>query len=239
MLDTPLLASLYGKTFLILGSQLGVTWLSTVVLLALFRHLHLARVNWLSGDTDERGRLDLQLDWGTVKPYFWALLGLDMVVFLLLLVYGQSDLSLGLPLFTLWSLLTGMELALALVAVDENLGATVLALTTLITCTAGLIGARAGIDFSFLSRGLFWLLLLLIALMAIRLVFAIPRWIERLWTLLGSVVFTGYLLYDFNRLSQLDEDPAANTWASAMSLSIDIYLDVINLFLQLLDVLSD
>ena len=54
----------------------------------------------------------------------------------------------------------------------------------------------------------------------------------------GVVVFTGYLLYDFNRLEKLNENVGANTWPVAMDLSINIYLDIINLFLDLLDLLS-
>lgn len=233
MLDT-----LYGKTFLILGSQLGVTWISTVILLAVFRNLYYSRVAWISGGIDDRGNLDLDLDWATVKLYFWALFATNFAVFLVLLFFGQSNLYLGIPLFTLWSILTGIELALCLISVDENLGAKVLALTALITCAAGVIGAQSGIDFSFLRAGLFGALILLIIYGLVRIFFSIPRWIQRLWAFFGIVVFTGYLLYDFHRLSLLSENEAANTWSAAMRISISIYLDIINLFLQLLDLLS-
>ena len=48
-----------------------------------------------------------------------------------------------------------------------------------------------------------------------------------------------YLLHDFHRLSLLSENTAANTWSAAMRISISIYLDIINLFLQLLDLLGN
>lgn len=233
MLDT-----LYGKTFLILGIQLGITWFSTVVLLAVLRNLYCSKVAWVSGGIDARGTLDLDLDWQTVKPYFWALLATDVAVFLVLIFFGKSNLLIGIPLFTIWSILTGIELALCLVSVNENLGAKVLALTALITCAAGLIGARSGFDFSFLHTGLFGSLLLLIIYGFVRVFFSIPRWVQRLGAFFGTVVFTGYLLYDFQRLSLLSEHAATNTWSAAMSISISIYLDIINLFLQLLDLFS-
>ena len=50
--------------------------------------------------------------------------------------------------------------------------------------------------------------------------------------------FTGYLLYDFHRLGQLNDLAAANSWNIALRTSISLYLDVINLFLDLLDFLS-
>jgi len=233
MLDT-----LYGKTFLILGSQLGVTWITTIILISAFRKLYYSKVDWISGSIDERGKLDLDLCWETIKPYFWALLAIDIGVFFVLLFLGLPNLLLGMPLFTLWSILTGIELSLCLISVDENLGAKVLALTALITCAAGLVGARSGIEFSFLSAGLFWALHLLIAFGLVQILISIPRWIQRLWALFGTVVFTGYLLYDFHRLSLLNEYANGNTWAVAMRVSISIYLDIINLFLKLLDLLS-
>ncbi len=233
MLDT-----LYEKTFLILGSQLGLTWLVTVTVLGVFRNLYWSQTNWVTGGVNVDGNLDLDLDWETIKPYFWALLVTDIVVFLALLFYGQSNLHLGIPLFCFWSILTGIELALCLISVDENLGGKVLALTALITFAAGLIGARSGVDFSFLGRGLFLSLLLLIIFGLIRIFFSIPRWIQRLWAFLGVVTFTGYLLYDFHRLSQLSEHVSSNTWSAAMRISISIYLDIINLFLDLLDLMS-
>jgi FtsH-binding integral membrane protein len=234
-----MLDSLYAKTFLILGSQLGVTWVTTVLVLALFRRLYHARASWLSAAQDEAGRLDLSLDWDTVKPYFWALLATDVVVFILLLIHGQDDLRLGIPLFSFWSMLTGIELALALVAVDEHLGSKVLSLTALVTCAAGVIGARSGVDFSSMGNVLYASLLLLIAYGVSRLLVALPRGMQRLWAGFGAALFIGYLLFDFHRLSQLDEQAASNSWSTAMRMAISLYLDIINLFLQLLDLLSD
>ncbi|HTJ96536.1 MAG TPA: Bax inhibitor-1 family protein [Rhodocyclaceae bacterium] len=232
-----MLETLYAKTFLILGGQLVVTWLSTILMLGWFRRLYYAKTAWVDGETTLDGQLDIDLDWEFVKPYFWALLVLDVVVFFALLNY-RDNMTIGLPLFTLWSVLTGFELALCLVSVDENLGGKVLALTALITLAAGLIGAQSGIDFSFLRGGLFSALLLLIGFGLIRIFFSIPRWIQRLGAFAGVIVFTGYLLFDFNRLSKASAIAAADTWPTAMRLAISIYLDIINLFLDLLDLLS-
>lgn len=233
-----MLESLYGKTFLILGSQLGLTWVVTLMALATFRKLFWSQTSWVSGAIDDNGDLDLTLDWGVIKPYFYCLLIVDIGVFLVLLFYGTSNLSLGVPLFCIWSILTGIELALCLIAVDENLGGKVLALTALITCAAGLIGAKSGVDFSVLGKGLFISLLGLIAFGLIRIFFSIPRWIQRVGALIGVIIFTGHLLYDFHRLSALSENAASNSWGAAMRVSISIYLDIINLFLDLLDLMS-
>lgn len=232
-----MLETLYEKTFLILGSQLGLTWLVTITVLGIFRNLYWSRTNWVTGGINMDGNLDLDLDWETIAPYFWALLAADIIVFLALLFYGSSRLQLGIPLFCLWSILTGIELALCLISIDENLGGKVLALTTIITCATGLIGAKSGIDFSFLGRGLFLSLLLLIFFGFIRILFSIPRWFQRFLALFGVFIFTGYLLYDFHHLSLLSENASSNTWSTAIRVSISIYLDIINLFLDLLDLM--
>lgn len=195
-------------------------------------------MDWISGAIGDDGSLDMSLNWSVVQPYFWMLLLADFGVFLLLLLFGESSLAIGIPLFTLWSVLTGFELALCLVSVDENLGCKVLALTALITLAAGLVGAKSGIDFSMLNGVLFISLLMLILFGLVRIFFSIPRWIQRVSALFGVIVFIGYLMFDFNRLHQLNDQVSANTWAVAMRISIKIYLDIINLFLDLLDLLS-
>ena len=228
MLDT-----LYGKTFLILTIQLALTWASTFLFILWLRQRYYARAAWVGGSLLESGELDLELDWQTVAPWFWLLLGVDVAVFLLLLFVGQHNLAVGLPLFCLWSLLTGIELALALVSVDENLGGKVLALTAMLTFAAFLAGAYAGIDFSFLGSTLFAGLTLVLLGGLYRLLFSISDGWRRLLALFGCAVFVGYLVFDFNRLTRSPR----NDWEKALDLAISLYLDIINLFLHLLDLL--
>ena len=55
---------------------------------------------------------------------------------------------------------------------------------------------------------------------------------------LGVLIFTGYLLFDFNRLAKLKEAAAANNWETALNFAINIYLDIINLFISLMNLMS-
>jgi FtsH-binding integral membrane protein len=228
MLDT-----LYGKTFLILTIQLALTWASTFLFILWLRQRYYARAAWVGSNQLLSGELDLELDWQAVAPWFWLLLGVDVAVYLLLLFVGQHNLAIGLPLFCLWSLLTGIELALALVSVDENLGGKVLALTAMLTFAAFLAGAYAGIDFSFLGSTLFAGLTLVLLGGLYRLLFSISDGWRRLLALFGCAVFVGYLVFDFNRLTRSPR----NDWEKALDLAISLYLDIINLFLHLLDLL--
>ena len=231
-------STLYAKTFAILGSQLLITWAITVLVIKKVTRMYYAKAKGISASATEDGSLDLEIDQKVIMPYFWGILVLDIIVFILLLVKGQENLFIGLPLFTIWSILTGIGLAIVLISVDENLGGRILAMTVTITVGCALAGIYSGVDFSFLSDILFLALCLLIIGNLLRLFLAIPQNKQRALALFGVVIFTGYLLYDFNRLAKLNEAADANNWAVAMDVSINIYLDIVNLFLELLDAMG-
>jgi FtsH-binding integral membrane protein len=230
--------TLFSKTFIILGSQLLVTFIGAKLVLAYIRRLYAEGTDGIAATKDEAGELDIDISWVRVKPYFYGLLIADIALFLTLLFVGINDLTIGIPVFIAWSAVTGAQLALALISVDENLGARVLAITVNVTVLAALIAIYSGVDFSFLEKFLFFSLLGLIFFGMFRIFANIQGNIQRIATFFGVAVFTGYLLYDFNHLQKLGKT-SVNDWHVAMSLSIDIYLDIINLFLHLLDLLSN
>ncbi len=229
---------LFSKTFFILGLQLLITFISTKVVIRYFQKLYMQGHPHVSGVNNRFGELDLNIEFNWIKPYFYTLLVVDIIVFLILLFWGRDQLSTGLPLFCLWSILTGIQLAFALIAVDENLGAKVLGITTMITFIAAWFGIYSGIDFSFMGKFLFFGLLGLLIFNLARIFFSINRNTQRIAAAFGVFLFTGYLIYDFNKLEQLSSR-GVNSWPVAMDLAIDIYLDIINLFIDLLDLLSD
>ena len=55
----------------------------------------------------------------------------------------------------------------------------------------------------------------------------------RFKAILGAMLFSLFLIYDFNRLKQLN-DLGTNDWATALQIAISLYLDIINLLLELL-----
>lgn len=93
-------------------------------------------------------------------------------------------------------------------------------------------------DFGFLGSFLFFALL---GLVIVRL---LKEWVIKdssfsmIQTGIGIIIFTFYLIYDFNRLekamAQGDE-----SWGTAVDLAVSIYLDIINLFLLILELLSE
>ena len=93
-------------------------------------------------------------------------------------------------------------------------------------------------DFGFLGSFLFFALL---GLVIVRL---LKEWVIKdssfsmIQTGIGIIIFTFYLIYDFNRLekamAQGDE-----SWGTAVDLAVSIYLDIANLFLLILELLSE
>jgi len=231
--------TLFSKTFAILSLQLLITWATTITVINWFKKIYLQGKIKINATENEAGELDLELNFNTIKPYFWGLLIIDIIVFLLLLFFGINNLAIGLILFSIWSIITGLELALSLLLVDENLGGKVLAITASITAGAAVIGLYSGIQFGFLGPILFGSLTLLLAANIVRLFISIPRVSQRVMAFFGVFVFIGYLLFDFNQLADAGKDELANNWSTAMWFAIEIYLDIVNLFLQLLDLLSD
>ena len=93
-------------------------------------------------------------------------------------------------------------------------------------------------DFGFLGCFLFF------ALLGLVIVRILKEWVIKdssfsmIQTGIGIIIFTFYLIYDFNRLEkamvQGDE-----SWGTAVDLAVSIYLDIINLFLLILELLSE
>ena len=54
----------------------------------------------------------------------------------------------------------------------------------------------------------------------------------------GIVIFTLYLVYDFDRLKQANA-AGDNSWGTAVDIAVNIYLDIINLFIELLIAMSE
>jgi FtsH-binding integral membrane protein len=93
-------------------------------------------------------------------------------------------------------------------------------------------------DFGFLGSFLFFALLALIIVRLLKAWVIKDSSFSMIQTGIGIIIFTLYLIYDFNRLekamAQGDE-----SWGTAVDLAVNIYLDIVNLFLLILEALSE
>lgn len=141
---------------------------------------------------------------------------------------GHTSLALGL-LFA-FGLLIGLSVSATVnyyaatdpTAVRQAFGATAVSVAAL-----GAGGYAVRRDLSFLYRGLFWLLLLLL-LAGLVLIFVHIPGAYTAWSIIGLVVFGGYTVLDFNRLRRAGTE-------EAIPLAAGIFIDVLNIFLLFLN----
>ena len=233
----PLFVTLFSKTFLILGSQLLIMLIGAKAALAFIRNLYAEGAAGVPASRSDHGGVDIRIGWEFIGPYFSGLLMLDIFLFLFLMFYGIENLRIGVPVFFTWSAIVGAQVALALVTFDADLGTRVLAIAVLIALLAALAGMYQGMASSALLKSLFFALTGLTIFGIMRLLLSIQRSAQRVSALFGVLAFTCYLLFDFHHLHRLGR-ASANNWHGAMSVSISVYLDVINLFFDLLDAIS-
>lgn len=110
-----------------------------------------------------------------------------------------------------------------------------LATSTAVFSTAGIVFLTS-IDFSFLGGFLLISLFMLIVMGLLNIFFFRSGIFSLVRAYIGAVIFTLYLLYDFGRLEKMAGD---QSWGVAISIAVDIYLDIINLFFYLLEILAE
>ena len=148
---------------------------------------------------------------------------------------------LGVALLAGWTFVSGLVMGPCVQMYSERLGWQTVAGAYVgtggVMAVAGAFGALSGIDFSFLGGILFVGLLGLIAVGFISIFWRLSRTASIVESLVGMLIFSGYFIYDFFRITK-----STNTWESAIGLTMNIYLDFMNFFLyllQLLDMIKD
>jgi len=93
-------------------------------------------------------------------------------------------------------------------------------------------------DFGFMGSFLFFALLGLIIVRLLKAWVIKDSSFSMIQTAAGIIIFTLYLIYDFNRLEKAMEQ-GDESWGTAVDLAVNIYLDIVNLFLLILEALSE
>lgn len=93
-------------------------------------------------------------------------------------------------------------------------------------------------DFGFMGSFLFFALLGLIIVRLLKAWVIKDSSFSMIQTAAGIIIFTLYLIYDFNRLEKA-MGQGDESWGTAVDLAVNIYLDIVNLFLLILEALSE
>ncbi len=231
--------TLFAKTFFILAIQLGISFgIAWLVLLAAHRaykkgsHFVTSQNN-TDGLLNKDGLLDVQLNPSLYLTILYTLIPVYFLNFFILEAHLESSLTTSFIIFSIWSVEVGIMLGLTILAGRDSDGLRALAITALVVALTSVIGVYSGVNFSFLGTGLLLALLWLLILSILSLIFKFSEWAERIIIVAGITIFTLYLIYDFNALLHSRES-GENNWSTAMHAALKIFLDVVNLFLQIL-----
>ncbi|MFL2721878.1 MAG: Bax inhibitor-1 family protein [Gammaproteobacteria bacterium] len=180
-------------------------------------------------------------DQGITNPFLvgmfilWAIL-----LFTLPYIQMAGGMLIGMLAFTLLSLLFVPTLGTLMLEGDDNDGILAMRLTMLITFFTAVIGLYSGIDFAnnvALNSFLFFSLIGLILFEISRSFINISRPKVRGVAFFGIFIFIGFLLVDFNYIVKYSN--SGNTWDNAFQIAFQLYLDMINLLLEILEAMGD
>ena len=191
----------------------------------------------------EKRKKDLEIEMEYKKPPLRKLLFNLCVIWFIALcatsiisVTGYSIL-IKMIMLSIASMLFGPILGAAMIGMDENDGLRILKLTVVITFFTAIIGIYSGIDFSSLGYILIIPLFILVIWNLLNIFINFTSAYKRIMGFFGSIIFIGYLLFDFYRLEQASVN-GINDWNTAFNIGFSIYLDVINLLLELLEAMG-
>jgi len=171
---------------------------------------------------------DLSFGWaiGFFIVGFAALIGLQFV---------RKNHTLALTLLFVVGAALGLGIGPTVQAYAEAFGAEVVAqaagATALFVAAFGTWGYATRRDLAPLVRYLFWALLALIAFGIVMIFVSIPGGYV-IYSIVGLVIFAGYTMYDFQRLRR------SNNPDDAVYLAASIFVDVLNIFLLILNLLG-
>ena len=167
---------------------------------------------------------------------FWVITLITTLIFSLT---GISTVS-GMILFTMQSIAFGILLAFLLLEMDENDGLRAAKIVFLVTVLTGYIGYSDLYSFSeniTLQIILLLALLVLIIFSFIRTVIGFSRKTIRIKAICGAIVFSLYLLIDFNLIRK--RESTSNDWETAFQMAFTIYVDLMNLLLEILSAMNN
>ena len=145
-------------------------------------------------------------------------------------------------LFSLTSISFGPLLAVVMLEMDENDGFTALKIVLMVTILTGFIGYS---DFySFSENTIFGGVLLLCLFVLLLFNFArffmeFSRQTTRLAAIAGATLFSFFLIYDFNYIKNQSSLFSRNDWNTAVEMAFILYLDIINLLLEILEAMGN
>lgn len=179
--------------------------------------------------------------WGIASLFITWVVCLFLTTFIVSMS-ANINLWVGMTLFSISSISFGPLLALVMLEMDENDGFTALKIVLVVTLITGFIGYG---DFVSFSESSTFGLVLIISLFGL-LIFNFSRYYMefsrkavRRSAIFGAILFSLFLLYDFNYIKMQSSIYAKNDWSTALEMAFILYLDIINLLLEILEAMGN
>ena len=242
LLDT----SLYFKTFLILISELGILFGFTYWVIHSANQAYKNNTDFMGVTFRPAVNMKNQLDLvpsdsqKTAMIFSWLTFFLIASGFAVIIISSMGlNVLVGIAFMTINAISIGIILGFVMLEMDENDGMRAVYIVMMVTVVAALIGTFSGINFAnrTLAIILFVGLLISISFNFARIFKNFARKTTRYWAIFGSCLFVLYLMFDFNMLLKLSE--RTNDWNTALFMAYSIYLDIINLLLEILDAMGN
>lgn len=171
----------------------------------------------------------------------WVIFGLVVVLFLG--IFGVAALAatspvLGVAGLAIWTFLNGLTIGPAVNMYAAVIGWQTVTFsfmgTAAIMAALGCWGAFSGRDFSAWGKWLFIGLLGLIVVGVIGMFTGFGHSFNLLYSVAGMVIFAGYFVFDFFRLSRSEDNDF-----NAVMITMNIYLDFVNFWLWLMRFIAE
>ena len=120
----------------------------------------------------------------------------------------------------------------------QNIVFQAMSATTIAVIATASIVFTSSVDFSVMGGFLFTALLILIIMGLLNHFIFKSRKFSLVRAYFGVLIFTGYLLYDFDMLKK-QMNAGDDSWSTAIQIAVNLYLDIINLFLDILYILAE
>lgn len=167
---------------------------------------------------------------------FGAIIGLGIAFIIgaiVVFVSANAAPPVAISILLAWTFIAGLFMGPTLQMYSEELGWQPVMLcfagTSGIMAVCGMIGMLSGIDFSGMGTYLMIALLGMIIFGVVAMFVRMSRTVNIVHAIIGVILFSGYFIFDFFRLSK-----SADTWPEAVRLSASLFVDFLNVFLYLL-----
>ena len=157
---------------------------------------------------------------------------LAIAIFLNMRIHKLSNTT-ATCLYLFYTFLTGLTLSFVFLAYEISSIVYIFLATSVIFCIFALIGKYTKLDLSKFSTYFFMIILGILVVSLIN-IFLANNTINLVLAILGIVVFVGFVAYDVQKIIKNDELYSENKNFAIIG-AFSLYLDFINIFLDLLD----